>query len=120
MVNFQIKLSKIESTRMWLDITKFLTVAVVMHLLLYSIDGYGELFDETALKIFLYLTIGLIIYYLIIRKLVDKYILFKDPIQISDFEPKIEPAPKKNKKKIKKNKNKNIKIKKNKKVTFRE
>lgn len=78
MFNLQINLSKAESTRMWIDITKFLTIAVIVHLLLYSVDEYGELFDESALKLFLYITFGLVIYHLIIRKLVDKYILYKD------------------------------------------
>ena len=78
MFNLQINLSKTESTRMWIDITKFLTIAVIVHLLLYSVDEYGELFDESALKLFLYITFGLVIYHLIIRKLVDKYILYKD------------------------------------------
>jgi transcriptional regulator of met regulon len=40
---------------------------------LYTIDDFGELFDETTLKVFLYITLGLIVYHLIIKKLITKY-----------------------------------------------
>ena len=69
-----INLNKKDTINMWSDITKFLTIAVIMHLLLYIVDDYGDLFSEFTLKIFLYLTIGLIVYYLIIKNILDKYI----------------------------------------------
>jgi hypothetical protein len=72
MLNLCLSLSKSESLNMWLDITKFLTIVLVVHLLLYSIDDYGELFSERVLKLFLYLTISLIIYHLIVKKFIIK------------------------------------------------
>ena len=66
---------------MWSDITKFLTIAIILHLLLYIVDDYGELFSEFTLKIFLYLTIGLIIYHLIIKGILDKYIFGEDKVE---------------------------------------
>lgn len=73
-----LNLSKKDSINMWSDITKFLTIAIIMHLLLYIVDDYGELFSEFTLKLFLYLTIGLIIYHLIIKEILDKYIFGED------------------------------------------
>jgi len=73
-VNLSINLNKAEASNMWSDITKFLTVAIIIHLLLYAVDDYGELFDETVLKLLLYTTMGLVIYHLIIKKSIDKYL----------------------------------------------
>jgi hypothetical protein len=69
MVNFSININKTDATQMWNDILKFLTVAVVVHILLYFVDDYGDIFDEKSLKIFLYITIGLVLYYLFIKNL---------------------------------------------------
>ncbi len=63
-----------EPKAMWNDIIRFITVAVVIHLLFYTVDDYGKFFNESVLKILLYTTIGFIIYHLIITKLVDKYL----------------------------------------------
>lgn len=70
-----INLTKEDSIKMWNDIIKFLTMAIIIHLLLYIVDDYGELFSELTLKIFLYITISLVVYYLVIRKLTEKYFL---------------------------------------------
>lgn len=78
MTNFNINLNKVEATQMWNDIAKFLTIGITMHLLLYAIDDYGEIFSEITLKLLLYITIGLLMYHLSIKKLVDKYILKND------------------------------------------
>ena len=56
MINLNINIDKVEAANMWNDILKFLTIAVTVHLLLYSVDEYGELFDEISLKLFLYIT----------------------------------------------------------------
>lgn len=80
MVNLSINLNKAEATNMWSDITKFLTVAIIIHLLLYAVDDYGELFDENVLKLLLYMTMGFVIYHLIIKKSIDKY-LNKENVQ---------------------------------------
>jgi hypothetical protein len=112
---------------MWIDITKFLTIAVIVHLLLYSVDEYGDLFDEAALKLFLYITFGLVIYHLIIRKLVDKYIIHKTVQAETEQLPEIKQKPKQKivKKEIKKTKKpilrkQPIKKNNNKKVSFKE
>jgi len=93
-----INLTKQDTINMWSDITKFLTIAIIMHLLLYIVDDYGDLFSEFTLKIFLYLTIGLIVYHLIIKNIIDKYI-FDEPVK-----------SKKNEKKHKKKNNRYNKI----------
>ena len=78
MINLNINIDKVEAANLWNDILKFLTIAVTVHLLLYSVDEYGELFDEKSLKIFLYITIGTLIYYLIIKKFSSQYLF---PVQ---------------------------------------
>ena len=88
MPNLNINLNKVEAEQMWIDITKFLTVAITIHLLLYIVDDYGELFSEATLKLFLYLTLGFIFYHTIIRKLVDKYIINKNCRQNEIIKPK--------------------------------
>lgn len=60
------------SHQMWYDIAKFLTIAVVVHLLLCIVDDYGELFSEQVLKIYLYLIISLVVYHLVVKKLMNK------------------------------------------------
>jgi len=77
MVNLKINLSKKEINTMWHDIIKFLTVAIIVHLLYYIVDDHGELFSEYVLKFFLYAIMGLVIYYLIVKKSVDNYLLDK-------------------------------------------
>lgn len=52
---------------MWLDISKFLTITLTMHILYVLVDDQGELFSELALKFFLYLVLGLLIYYFIVK-----------------------------------------------------
>ena len=52
---------------MWLDISKFLTITLTMHILYVLVDDQGELFSELALKFFLYLILGLLIYYFIVK-----------------------------------------------------
>ena len=106
MPNLSINLNKVEAEQMWIDITKFLTVAITIHLLLYIVDDYGELFSETALKLFLYLTLGFILYHVIIKKLVDKHIINKNSKQYDKDKLKTK-KPKKCLKKKKSNKNKN-------------
>ena len=59
-------------TVMWDDIIKFLTVVIIVHLLLCITDDYDTLFDEKALKVFLYITLGVIIYHLVVKKFTDK------------------------------------------------
>jgi hypothetical protein len=73
MVNLNINLNKKEVELMWHDIIKYLTIAITIHLLFYVVDDEGQLFGEYALKFFLYLVLGLIIYYLIVKKAIDKY-----------------------------------------------
>jgi hypothetical protein len=68
-------MNKKSSHKMWYDIAKFLTIAIIVHLLLCVVDDFGELFSEQILKIYLYLIISLVVYHLLIKKLMDK--LFK-------------------------------------------
>jgi len=71
----------VDPKAMWIDIVKFITVAVIIHLLFYCVDDYGSFFNESILKILLYATIGFIVYHLVITKLVDKYLFPKYPIE---------------------------------------
>ncbi|ARF11312.1 hypothetical protein Klosneuvirus_1_169 [Klosneuvirus KNV1] len=96
-----INLTKEDSIKMWNDIIKFLTMAIIIHLLLYIVDDYGELFSELTLKIFLYITISLVVYYLIIRKIAEKH--FIEINEEKEIEKKVEKSIKK-KRNHKKNK----------------
>ncbi len=72
MSNLNINVDKKNMTTMWDDIIKFLTVAIVIHLLLCITDDYDAVFDEKALKVFLYITLGVITYHLVVKKFTDK------------------------------------------------
>jgi hypothetical protein len=63
---------KREAIEMFEDIMKFLTVIFIVHILLFAVDDQGDLLGEFALKILLYVTIALIIYHLIIKKIINK------------------------------------------------
>lgn len=96
MIKLCLDISKEEANYMWDDVLRFLTIAVVIHLLIFSVDNQGNLFDEDSLKKFLYLTIGVVIYHLIIKKLIkNKEICTKKKKKTKNIKKKI------------KNKNKN-------------
>lgn len=61
-----------EIKMMWHDIIKFLIIIIIVHVLAYVIDDYGELFGVIPLKIMLYTVIGVVIYYMIIKRKVDE------------------------------------------------
>lgn len=69
-----IKLNPVEAKFMWSDIIRFITVAVIIHLLFYVVDDYGNFMNESILKILLYTTLGLLVYHLIINKLINRYL----------------------------------------------
>jgi len=77
MINLYLNISKQDITKLILDITKYTTIIVTIHLLLYSIDNEGELFNEKILKIILYMAIGIIIYNLLIKRIILSYIYKK-------------------------------------------
>lgn len=83
-----LKMTKFESSLMWDDIVKILTILIVYHILSYMIDDKGDFFGEDILKLMLYTTTGIIVYHLIIKKIVTKYIFNPN---IHDQEPAIEP-----------------------------
>ncbi|ARF09438.1 hypothetical protein Indivirus_1_61 [Indivirus ILV1] len=101
-----------EPRAMWNDIIRFITVAVVVHLLFYTVDDYGNFFNEQVLKLLLYSTIGFIIYHLIVIKLVNKHLFFNNIPKQEQFK-KIE-------KPVKSILRKSITKKKNKRVSFKE
>jgi hypothetical protein len=70
MINLNI--TKREAVDMFDDIIKFLTVVFIIHLLLFAVDDYCDLLSEFSLKIFLYVTLALVIYHLIVRKIMNK------------------------------------------------
>lgn len=70
MINLCLDISKKEAVAMTEEIARGISYVFIFHLLAYSIDGDDELFSEKALKRMLYLTIAIIIFNLIIRKLV--------------------------------------------------
>jgi hypothetical protein len=71
-------MNKEEVSNMWNDVIKFLSIGIIIHLLLYAVDDYCDLFSEMTLKLLLYLTLGLIIYHSIIKKMIDKHIINKE------------------------------------------
>jgi hypothetical protein len=42
---------------------------------MYIVDDFGDLFSEFVMKFMLYVTIGFIVYHLIVKKAIDKHIL---------------------------------------------
>lgn len=51
------------------DIVRALTQAIIVHFLFYSIDGEGELFSERMIKKLLYITISMIIFNFVTKKI---------------------------------------------------
>jgi len=62
-------LSKEDATEMGKDIVRALTQAVIVHMLTYAIDNDVSLFDEKHLKKFLYITISMLIYTFITKRI---------------------------------------------------
>lgn len=111
MIKLCLNITKSEAKNMWDDILKFLTIVIIIHLLLYSVDDQGELFDENTLKKFLYLTIGVIIYHLIIKKIItDKLFTQTSKKNNTTVKPEYIKNNIKKKSNIKKNNNKSKKI----------
>lgn len=69
MKNSELYLSKTEVSSLVNDTLKILTMIVVYNILTYAIDNNSELFDENTLKLMLYLTIGIIIYHVVITRI---------------------------------------------------
>jgi len=106
-MNLSINLNKVEVGQMWTDITKFLSVVITIHILLYIVDDYGELFNETILKLLLYLVLGLVVYHLIVKKFVDKQLVNCQPKQIKQVKQIKKPIKKISRKRQVKPKQKN-------------
>ncbi len=70
-------MSKKEVSDMVDDIAKFLTVAFVIHILLFAVDDNDDLLSEFALKIFLYIAIALFVYHLVVKKITNKMFIKK-------------------------------------------
>lgn len=67
-----LKINKRDARRMYNDIIKFLSIAFIIHLLLFAVDNYDDLMSEFAMKIFLYLIIAIVFYHMVIKKIADK------------------------------------------------
>lgn len=70
-------MTKKEVSDMMDDIAKFLTIAFVIHILMFAVEDNGDLLSEFALKIFLYIAIALFIYHLIVKKITNKLFIKK-------------------------------------------
>jgi len=81
MMNLYLKLNKEEVEDMMSDIVKLLTIYIIFHLLSYSIDGQGELFDEKTLKYSVYIVVAIIIYHLIIKRVIAQNIFKKKSLK---------------------------------------
>ncbi len=69
MAKFDLKPTSDDKRRLIKDIIHFTTYFLVIHILLYTVDNEGDLFDEKTLKILLYAMIGMAISNLVIRKI---------------------------------------------------
>jgi hypothetical protein len=76
-------LTKKETNQMWMDILKFLTIAFTVHFLSYAIDDSTTFLEEHTIKLFIYITLGVIIYYTAISRLV---IQFNPPSTVSSVQ----------------------------------
>lgn len=61
-------LSKSETSLMINDILKILTVIIIYNLMICIIDNEGDFLDENTLKLMLYITVGMIIYYVVVSR----------------------------------------------------
>jgi len=69
-MNIKFNVNKDDFDQMMDDIGRMLTYVIIVHTLSYIIDNDGELFSEQILKKFLYITISMVIYNLVVRKIV--------------------------------------------------
>nr|QBK88844.1 MAG: hypothetical protein LCMiAC01_05260 [Mimivirus LCMiAC01] len=81
MSGLYLAITKQEIKELILSIIYILTIFITVHVLRYSIDNVGELFDEKILKYSLYITVGIIIYNLLIKKLIIHWLSYKDKTQ---------------------------------------
>ena len=80
MIQFCLDLNKNDTNEMIIDVLRALTQAVVVHVLVVTIDGGNELFSEKILKKFLYISLSMFLFNLIVKKLIplnDKKIIKK-------------------------------------------
>ena len=49
------------------DVVKVLTIAIIYHLFVFSIDNGPSLLEESTLKGFIYLIVGVIVFHVIIK-----------------------------------------------------
>lgn len=59
------------------DITRILTILIIIHILTYFIDGHIDFFDEKTLKLLLFTSLGICVYHFIIKNIINKQILDK-------------------------------------------
>lgn len=68
MITLDLNIPESDIHNMVIDITKIMTILLTVHLLIYSIDNTGQLFDTPTLKLLLYSIIGIIIYHSAIKR----------------------------------------------------
>lgn len=64
-------LTKKESTKMMEDISYCLTVIFVVHMLMHTMDDQVDILDEAVIKLSLYITLGIALYHLIIKRFIS-------------------------------------------------
>ena len=64
-------LSAQESTDMMKDLLKAITILFIVHLFYHIVDENVEFLDETNLKLALYVTLGIVAYHVVIKRLVS-------------------------------------------------
>lgn len=69
-MNIKLNISEQDTIDMISDIAKFLTILVVYHLLYNTLDlQETDLFNEQFLKMLIYVTLGILVYSLFIKKI---------------------------------------------------
>lgn len=68
MIKFDFKVTNNDKQELIKDIVHFTTYFLVIHVLSYTIDNEGSLFEEKTLKILLYGIIGMVVFNLITKK----------------------------------------------------
>lgn len=72
MINLCLGITKDEAHNMLNDIVKMITMILVVHFLSYSIDNQGTFLDIKIVKLLLYVTISMVIFNLVIKRVINK------------------------------------------------
>jgi len=78
MSDININISKHTITKTMIDIISVLFIIICFHFFRYFIDNEGELVDYKVIKYMLYITMAIILYHIIVKRYIHKFLKYND------------------------------------------